>query len=68
MKKNKPTQADLRRARRQAAMPEVKRLVRKHGRLTIQACLEELRDFENSIHALEDARLKVRELEHKVGK
>jgi len=49
-------------------MPAVKQLVRKHSRLTIQSCLDELRDFENSLHELEAARVKVRDLERKVGK
>jgi len=68
MPAKKPTQVELRRQRRQAAMPAVKQLVRKHSRLTIQSCLDELRDFENSLHELEAARVKVRDLERKVGK
>ena len=68
MPTRKPTQLEVRRQRRQAAMPAVKQLVRKWGRTTIQNCLDELRDFERSLHDLESARAKVRDLERKVGK
>lgn len=67
-KARKLNQVELRRRRIDAAMPEVKRLVRKHSRQIIQSCLHELRDFERSLEELETARANVQALERKVGR
>jgi hypothetical protein len=59
----RPTLAERRRKAREAAMPEVKKLVRKHGRSTISACLQQLRDYEKKLRQLETARSEVAALE-----
>ena len=56
------------RAQRDAAMPETKRLVKKYGLTTVQSCLTRLRDHQRSIHELELARDKAKELEARVGR
>lgn len=48
MKRKQQSPAERRRALRVAAMPEVKRLVKKFGRATISSCIGKIRDGEKA--------------------
>jgi hypothetical protein len=51
------------RLRRDKAMPEVKKLVTKHGRIAIQGCLNLIREHEKKLEKLEDLKGEVSRLE-----
>lgn len=54
---------EQRKAQRAAAMPEVKKLVRRFGRTTIAACLSTLKDHEKGVKRLNDLKKEVARLE-----
>ncbi len=51
---------------REKAMPEVKRMVKKHGRRSIQACLNQLHDYEKKLGRLTEAKREVASLEREL--
>jgi len=55
-----------RQASRKAAMPEVRRLVKKYGRATISNCLSQLRELDKQAQRLAALKKEVRELARKV--
>lgn len=67
-KQTRQSLLEKQRALRAKAMPEVRKLVRRYGRTTIQRCLIDLRDYEKKLEELSETRKKVRELEKQVGK
>ncbi len=50
-------------AQRKNAMPEVKKLVIKYGRSAVMWCINQMRDHEKKIRALENAKREVELLE-----
>ena len=66
MKKRRLTIPEQRKIARDNAMPEVKKLVKKYGRRTVQGCLNNLRDYEKKLRQLEIARQEVEKLEREV--
>jgi hypothetical protein len=48
-------------------MPDVKKLVKQHGRSIITSCLQQLRDYEKKLRQLDEARKAVAALEGQVG-
>ena len=60
------TQLEKRQVAREAAMPEVKKLVKKHGRQAVQSCLNSLKDYERTLKQLESAKKEVAMLEKKI--
>jgi hypothetical protein len=57
---------DQQKARREACMPEVKRLVKKYGRATVSGCVARLRDYEKAQKRLADLRREAAELEKRL--
>lgn len=57
---------DQRRAAADAAMPEVKRLVKKFGRTPITNCLNRLHEYEKSVQHLQTLKREVANLEKKL--
>lgn len=55
-----------RQAARKAAMPEVKRLVKKYGRSTIANCIGRLRDAEKAAQRLATLKREVKELSKRI--
>lgn len=55
--------AQERREKADAAMPEVKRLVRKYGRTAIANCLNKLREYEKQSARLQGLKKEVAKLE-----
>lgn len=55
-----------RQSARKAAMPEVKKLVKRFGRATISSCLSQLRELDKQAQRLAALRKEVRELARKV--
>lgn len=53
-------------ARRDAAMPEVKRLVKKFGRSVVSGCLARIRDYEKSQKRLADLKREMAQLEKRL--
>ena len=49
--------------KRDAAMPEIKRLVKEHGRTVIHWCLEKMRLYDKQLKKLQKMKEKVAELE-----
>lgn len=64
MKKINKTKARMELANR--AMPEVKKLVQRYGRTSVQSCLNKLRDYDKKIRQLEIAKKEVEDFEKKV--
>lgn len=60
------TPAQRREAARAAAMPEVKRLVRKVGRSAIANCLSKLRDHEKGVERLNALKRELAQLEKRL--
>lgn len=56
-----------RRASAERAMPDVKKLVRKHGRQTVAYCLNQLKEYEKKLKRLEQAKREVQQLEKDVN-
>lgn len=51
---------------RELAMPEVKRLVKKYGRTAVSWCLAQMREYEQRLNRLDEARREVARLEQSV--
>lgn len=70
-KESKPTPAQLRRKRTEEdrcdAMVEVKRLVKKYGRTTVQYCLNQLRELEKKRGRLAQIKREADRLEREIG-
>lgn len=66
MPKGMSKRIELRRARAHAAMPEVKRLVRKFGRSVVASCLIKLREHEKGIAKLQALKTEVAKLERQL--
>lgn len=56
-----------RKVAREQAMPAVKSLVKKHGRTTVQGCLNQLREYEVNLKRLNEAQKEVERLEKQVN-
>lgn len=52
---------------RNAAMPEVRALVKKHGLKVVGSCITRLRELRREEAELEAARKRVQELERRIG-
>ncbi len=65
-KKVKLTPAEQRKKLRDAAMPEVKKLVAKHGRSIVASCLNQLRDYEKKLRQLASAEAEVAALRRQI--
>jgi hypothetical protein len=50
----------------QAAMPEVKKLVRRFGRSAITSCLNKLREYEKNVHRMQQLKQEVARLERQL--
>lgn len=61
-----PTKMEKARSARQAAMPEVKRLVKKHGRAAISWCLGNLRNHDSVLKKIAQLRQEATQLEKKL--
>lgn len=48
-----PSKAKEQAEAREEAMPDVKKLVKKHGRVVIQHCINQLKDYESKVKQLE---------------
>lgn len=57
---------EKRRSQAKAAMPEVKKLVKKYGRTAVNNCLLKIRDFEKSEAKLQALKKEVASLERKI--
>lgn len=57
------SRVELRQKARQEAMPEVKKMVAKHGRTTLQSCLNTIREHEKKAEKLESLKGEVKKLE-----
>lgn len=57
-----PTAAEDRQQKREAAMPEVKRLVKEHGRQTVQWCVNQLHEYDKKVAKLAQIRAEARAL------
>lgn len=68
MKNKKLNPRDQLLVSRQAAMPEVKKLVKNYGRAAIGWCLNQLRDYEVKVKNLADARRELAEARKAVAK
>jgi 50S ribosomal subunit-associated GTPase HflX len=51
---------------REAAMPEVKKLVKKFGRSTVSGCLQRLRDYEKKVEILKQKKQEIAQLEKEI--
>jgi ribosomal protein S20 len=67
MKKKHLSQNEMRRARADKAMPEVKKLVRKFGRTAISNCLIRLHEYEKSVERLQSLKSEVVKLEKELN-
>lgn len=61
------TKLERRRELQQAAMPEVKKLVRRYGRTVITVCLSKLKEHEKACQKLAALKREVAALEKKTG-
>lgn len=52
--------------KREAAMPEVKKLVRKYGRQAVGWCVNQLAEYERKMKKLEQAKAEVRAMEREL--
>ena len=50
--KRKPNAVETRRAKAAAAMPDVKRMVKKYGRASVANCLHKIADFDKEVSKL----------------
>jgi len=66
VKRTRLTNLEKRQAIRNAAMPQVKKLVRKYDRAAIQACLNQLRDYEQKTKRLAEVKKEVEKLEKEI--
>ena len=57
---------EKRRAARQAAMPEVKRLVKKYGRSTVANCIGKIREQERAVQKLAALKREISQLQKRV--
>jgi len=53
-------------ADRQNAMPDVKRIVKKHGRTAVIWCINQLREYEKKVKQLEQLRRDAKKLEEEI--
>lgn len=67
-KRKKLTRMEQSRLARKNAMPEVKKLVRKHTRTTVQSCLNIIREHERKAERLEALKGEVSGLEKQLGR
>lgn len=58
-----PTKMEKAKATREAAMPEVKRLVKKFGRASVGYCLTKLRDRDKAAKKVADLKRELQRLE-----
>ena len=65
-KAKKMTPIERRRIARAAAMPEVKRLVKRYGRATIANCVAKIRDHEKAAQKLLALKREVAQLEKRI--
>lgn len=55
-------------AARKSAMPEVSKLVKKHGRNVVLWCVTQLRDYENKVKELARIKAEAAKLEREIKK
>lgn len=62
------TNLEKRRSAADKAMPEVKKIVRRHGRTAVQNCINRLHSFEKKAKELERVRREAKRLERELSK
>lgn len=63
---NAPSFTQEREAKRAAAMPEVKRLVKQYGRDTIAWCVKQLHEYEKKVEKAKELKKELRDLEAEI--
>lgn len=57
---------DQQKAKRDAAMPEVKKLVKKYGRTAVSSCLSRLAEYDKATRKIAELRKQAAELEKRL--